>query len=131
MRHFQNIEVGAATHTGRVRSANEDDFLIESSVNVASFNTMDVKLRSKPGGRLTVSVLGEDNTAPTAQWFAPQVNEIFIGTNIVAQVHLTDDISGLNPQSLQILLNGANVTTSFAPCEPPGSRYRAARRRER
>jgi len=28
MRHFQNIEVGAATHTGRVRSANEDDFLI-------------------------------------------------------------------------------------------------------
>ena len=28
MRHFQNIEVGAASHTGRVRSANEDDYLI-------------------------------------------------------------------------------------------------------
>ena len=28
MRHFQNIDVGVATHTGRVRSANEDDYLI-------------------------------------------------------------------------------------------------------
>lgn len=28
MRHFQNIEVGVATHTGMVRSANEDDYLI-------------------------------------------------------------------------------------------------------
>jgi serine/threonine protein phosphatase PrpC len=28
MRHFRNIEVGAATHTGLVRSANEDDYLI-------------------------------------------------------------------------------------------------------
>lgn len=28
MRYFENIEVGAATHTGRVRSTNEDDYLI-------------------------------------------------------------------------------------------------------
>ena len=28
MRHYGNIEVGAATHTGRVRSTNEDDYLI-------------------------------------------------------------------------------------------------------
>ncbi len=28
MRHFSNIEIGCATHTGRVRSSNEDDYLI-------------------------------------------------------------------------------------------------------
>ncbi len=28
MRHFKNIAIGAATHTGLVRSANEDDFLL-------------------------------------------------------------------------------------------------------
>src|SRR3990167_6549571 len=42
---------------------NQEVNFIESPVQVVSFNTVATQLRSKPGGQLSVAIIGEDNAA--------------------------------------------------------------------
>jgi len=95
---------------------NQNVNLIESEVFLNTNNTVQTTLKSKPGGQLTVSIIGEDNNSPTALWDAPLANQIFNNISVLAQVSLNDDISGLDPQSLIILLDGTtDVTDQFSP----------------
>jgi len=99
---------------------NQNTNLIESPITQLDLNnTVDATLKSKPGGQLTVSVVGEDAMAPTVQWLSPLGNSIFNTTNVFAQLHLTDDIAGLDPSALITTLDGVDITPEFLPFTEP------------
>ncbi|MCK4881561.1 MAG: putative metal-binding motif-containing protein, partial [Candidatus Omnitrophica bacterium] len=93
--------------------------LVESPISVSSLNTVETQLRSKLGGQLTVSIIGQDNNPPAAQWSAPQANAVFNSSNVFAQLNLSDDISGLDPQSFHIFLGDDEITPEFSPFIQP------------
>lgn len=98
---------------------NQNVEVIQLDVNVLAQNAIAVELRSKPGGRLTVNIVGEDILAPTVQWDTPLQDEFTIEDLIAASLSLADDISGLDPASLSILLDGVSVTEAFSPLSTP------------
>ena len=99
----------------RPKQFNQNVDLVESPVSVSSLNTVAMQLRSKPGGQLSVSIVGQDNNPPMAQWTAPQADALFNNSNVSARLDLSDDISGLDPQSLQMSLDGTDIKADFSP----------------
>ena len=98
---------------------NQNISFIEIPVTILSSNTIAVEVGGKPGGELTIEIMGIDNSPPVADWLAPAEGEILNTQTVTAQLQLTDDIAGLHPASLQILLDGASVTTAFSPLNQP------------
>jgi len=84
--------------------------------HLLSVNSVSTLLKSKPGGQMIIKIFGDDSEAPSVFWTAPS-NGAFLNTSIVsAQVQLSDTISGLNPASLLIRLNGGlTITDEFSP----------------
>ncbi len=88
---------------------------LEAPVNLQSSNTIVTELRSKPGGQLTVEIIGEDSNPPILTWLSPAEGAFFNTDTVTASLQLTDDISGLDPSSLSITLDGVSALASFDP----------------
>ncbi|MCH8149095.1 MAG: dihydrodipicolinate synthase family protein, partial [Planctomycetes bacterium] len=98
---------------------NQNVEMIQIGATVLPTNTVSVQLRSKPGGRLTVKIVGVDDVAPTLEWDAPLSDEFIEDDVVLASLSLADDFSGLDPASLSILLDGDAVTESFSALSTP------------
>jgi len=98
---------------------NQNVSFFDLPVTILPSNTVATQLRAKPGGQLTVEIVGQDNTPPTAQWISPQQDGFFNTATIAAELHLADDIAGLDPQSLEILLDGTSVAGDLTPLTDP------------
>lgn len=85
---------------------------IEESIGLQVSNTVSTQVRGKPGGMLTIEILGEDPAPPTVEWTAPQSRQILAVSTVSAALHLADDVSGLEPQSLLIRLDGTPTLPS-------------------
>jgi len=94
-------------------SFNQTVELVETPVILQIDNTLEVGLRGKPGGVLAIDIVGIDNIAPNIQITEPPDGSS-INTNPCAIVlNCSDDISGLDPDSLEISINGVDKTDSF------------------
>ncbi len=89
--------------------------ILDVPVAVLAANTISVELRGKPGGQLNVQIVGQDATPPSAAWLTPSGGSFPNTTTIQAELRLTDDIAGLDPDNLTIMLDGAAVTGLFTP----------------
>jgi RHS repeat-associated protein len=94
---------------------NQNVNYVEEPVSLVTNNTVSTIVKGKPGGQLIVSIVGEDNQSPVAAWEFPVAGSVFNTSSIAAQLHLSDDTAGLNPVSLEILLNNNPVTGAFTP----------------
>ncbi|MCB9771334.1 MAG: PASTA domain-containing protein [Candidatus Omnitrophica bacterium] len=88
---------------------------IEETVNLKSHNTLSVELRGKPNSKIVVQISGVDSNRPIINWVKPLSGQSFNNANIATQLKLEEDISGLDPASLQILLDNVSVRNSFQP----------------
>ena len=97
---------------------------IELPVYPQANNTIDVELRSKPGGVLTVSVVGLDNEDPSIQILEPADGSELNETRPLIRVTFSDGISGIELTSFYAKINGVDstslftVTSSQATCQP-------------
>lgn len=98
---------------------NQNVNLIEVPVAVQNSNTVATQLRSRPGGQLTVEIVGEDETSPTATWLAPSASLLTNAEQVAARLELRDDIAGLDPASLHLLLDGVSVRPAFSALSQP------------
>ena len=55
---------------------NQNVDLIEFPVSVSSLNIVQTQLRSKMGGQLNVSIIGQDNNSPIVRWSAPHAGAV-------------------------------------------------------
>ena len=61
----------------RTNQFNQNTSYIEEVLTLSSNNTISTELRSKPGGCLMVTIVGEDDQLPTALWQSPADNQLF------------------------------------------------------
>lgn len=92
---------------------NQNVYFIEEPVTLQANNTIDVEVRGKPGGLLTIHVVGIDNTAPNIQITDPPEGLVTDINPYNIQLIFNDDISGINPDSFNITINDADKTNSF------------------
>ena len=107
----------------RTNQFNQNTSYIEEVLTLSSNNTISTELRSKPGGCLMVTIVGEDDQLPTALWQSPADNQLFRTQQLTANLIVADDVSGLNPQTLSITDNGSDITDQFNPFTEPTLRY--------
>lgn len=103
----------------RPQQFNQTVSRLEVPVMVASSNTLVAQLRSSPGGRVVVEVVGQDQTPPTLAWSLPSDGQVLNTAQIEAQLRLADEIAGLDPSQLAITLNGASARSAFTRLEQP------------
>ena len=87
---------------------------IEKPVSLQLNNKLEIQVRGKPGGLITVKVLGRDNIAPNIQFIEPLPGSL---TNINPQnikLSFNDDISGINADSFKVFINDIDKTNSFS-----------------
>lgn len=98
---------------------NQNVHMLERSVSLRSSNSLAVQLQGKPGGELTVDIIGQDTTAPIAEWLTPHEGQFLNTETVLAQLHLTDDVSGVNLGSLQLLVDKEPlIEPQIAPSPP-------------
>ncbi len=56
---------------------NQNTSLIEEPVTLKNSNTIKTEVRGKPGGQLTVQIVGDDATPPTVNWLMPGPEQFF------------------------------------------------------
>jgi len=92
----------------------EVDRVAEPFPVTAGEHELSVKLASRPGAFITVelSFLPEDTEPPEIS-IVPE-NGVLVSTDMpLLRVEYSDDITGVDPESLSILLNGSDVTERF------------------
>ncbi|MBI4436852.1 MAG: carboxypeptidase regulatory-like domain-containing protein, partial [Candidatus Omnitrophica bacterium] len=87
-------------------------------VQLLSSNALSVELRSKPGGTLHGEIVGIDNELPVLQILTPQHGQVLDTDTMEVQINLSDGISGINPQSFHVTLNGVDKTSFFTLPSP-------------
>ena len=98
---------------------NQNVTLIEIPISLTSSNSIDVELRGKSGGRITVEIVGKDTNLPTAIWLMPALSQYSNTSMITAKVQLNDDISGIDASGLTIDLDDVPITANFPPITEP------------
>lgn len=92
---------------------------VNVSVMLQSNNQISMELRSKPQSRLTLEIIGNDDLPPVLTWFMPENNALFETQPIASELKLSDDNSGIDPSTLNILLDNVSVRDSFTPLGAP------------
>ncbi|MCC6759314.1 MAG: PASTA domain-containing protein, partial [Candidatus Omnitrophica bacterium] len=92
---------------------------IEEKITLKSSNTLSVELRGKPGSKINVQIVGADSSQPTISWLKPLANQILTGASVPSQLQLKEDISGLDPASLEISLDNISVLSQFSALTKP------------
>jgi len=76
---------------------------IDKTIHPTSSNTLEIRLRGKPGASITVSIIGVDNDPPSiVETIAPPANN-----------------SGWNNTSVEIMFGCADATSGIASCPNP------------
>jgi len=96
-------------------------------VKLASSNQLSVELRSKPGSLIVIEIEGVDNAAPILNFISPQ-GLLIVSSGALHELNLqyADPLSGLDLASLEILVDGidltatCNIASSSANCPMPG-----------
>lgn len=92
--------------------------LIEESVSLQGTNTLATTLKGKPGGRLSVEILGQDEELPVISIGPPLADVLFASAEVFVRITASDDMAGLDPASFQVSSGGTDLTSAFAPFSP-------------
>jgi len=92
--------------------------IIEVPVTLQAANTLATQVRSKPGGRLTIELLGQDDLAPTIAITQPATTTIVSVPQVPVTVTASDDVSGLQLASFRVTANGTDWTGAFPAFTP-------------
>jgi len=84
---------------------NQNVTLIEKPVTLAASNQLSVELRGRPGGGITLQIIGVDNDPPT----------------ITASVNPSSNAAGWNNSSVTVSFTCSDATSGIASCPNPMS----------
>lgn len=107
------------------QSLNENVAEVDFPVKLLQSNTLSVELRSKPGSLLVLEIVGEDDSPPVLTFTAPKGLVVMDGyTPQEAAVDYADAVSGVDPTSLKITVDGVDLSScqigpSSASCVLP------------
>ncbi|MFC1714359.1 Ig-like domain-containing protein, partial [Candidatus Poribacteria bacterium] len=87
---------------------------VEVSVALQLDNTISVELRSEIGSFLTLSIVGSYDTAPNIQIISPPDGSLTNVNPYDIALIFSDDISGVDPSSFSLSINGIDKTGSFS-----------------
>jgi RHS repeat-associated protein len=92
---------------------NEKTGEISFPIKVLATNQLSVELRSRPGSLLVLEVVGEDNAAPSLSFTAPNGLVVMAGRALhEIDLQYADPLSGLNLSTLQVLIDGVDLTAT-------------------
>ena len=91
---------------------NQNTNLITVPVTLNSTNTISTTLKGKPGGQLTVEIVGIDDIVPLILNLTPSEGVLLNDSKPQISAQYSDDISGIDINSLVILLDGDVVSES-------------------
>ena len=105
---------------------NQNTNLITVPVTLNSTNTISTTLKGKPGGQLAVEIVGIDDIVPLISNLTPSSGTLLNNSQPQISAQYSDDISGIDINSLVILLDGdvvseSNITPTsfdFTPNDP-------------
>ena len=91
---------------------NQNTNLITVPVTLNSTNTISTTLKGKPGGQLTIEIVGIiDDTVPLIFNLTPSSGALLNNSQPRISAQYSDDISGIDINSLVILLDGNDVVS--------------------
>lgn len=92
---------------------NQQVKFIEVPVSLQLSNAIEVEVRAKPGGLLTIKIVGIDNTAPRIQIIAPADGSLTNINPYGIKLSFSDDISGINPNTFKLSINDIDKSVLF------------------
>jgi hypothetical protein len=87
---------------------------VEVPVILQLDNVMEVEVRGEPGGVLTIHIVGIDNNAPDIQITDPPDGSLTNMNPYTISLSFSDDISGIDPNSFSLFINGEDKTGFFS-----------------
>ena len=90
---------------------NQNTNLITVPVTLNSTNTISTTLKGKPGGQLTVEIVGIDDIVPLISNLTPSSGALLNNSQPRISAQYSDDISGIDINSLVVLLDGNDVVS--------------------
>jgi PKD repeat protein len=87
------------------------DYLEKETTLVEGQNTLEVLLKSKPGGQVTIQII--QGVPPCISITNPVDNSTITSTAPYVTIEYSDEDSDLNPSSLNVQINGADHTSYF------------------
>jgi len=91
---------------------NQTVTFIEIPVSLQSNSTVETEIRGKPGGLLTVTIVGIDNIAPNIQIITPPNGSILANAKPAISGDFSDNLSGIDTSTVKIALDGVDVTSN-------------------
>src|SRR3989338_7230818 len=85
----------------------------ERKISVSQNNLLTVELRGKPGGGITIVIEGVDDQPPRIEIDSPRDGLLSNQNHLAFSIRFADDASGIDLQSFQVFLNGADLFSDF------------------
>lgn len=92
---------------------NQNVTRITEPVVLAAQNELQVEVRGKPGGLIAIEITGVDEEPPALAIISPVNGATLNTSDVTFGVNFSDHISGIDPSSLSILLDGVDATSYF------------------
>ena len=87
------------------------DFLEEETTLVEGQNTLEVILKAKPGGQVTIQII--QNVPPEIRITNPPDNSTITSSTPYIIIEFSDEDLDVDPSSLTVQINGTDYTSSF------------------
>ena len=87
------------------------DFLEEETTLVEGQNTLEVLLKAKPGGQVTIQII--QNVPPEIRITNPLDNSTITSSTPYITIEFSDEDLDVDPSSLTVQINGIDCTSSF------------------
>jgi len=112
----ENVSSSTVTVNGEVifgpSNFNQNvDFLEEETTLVEGQNTLEVLLKAKPGGQVTIQII--QNVPPEIRITNPPDNSTITSTTPYITIEFSDEDLDVDPSSLTVQINGTDYTSSF------------------
>jgi|GEM_PF-441215 len=92
---------------------NQKVSFIEVPVILQTNNTIEVEVRGKPNGLITIRIVGIDNAAPNIQIIKPQDGSLTNVNPCEIRFSFNDDVSGIDPNNFKVFINDVDKTNFF------------------
>ena len=89
---------------------NQNTGLLEATVTLNETNTVETTLNGKPGGQLTVEIVGTDDNPPVISSVSPADGSITPTSQPIISANYSDDISGIDVSTVKVTLDGNDIT---------------------
>lgn len=97
------------------KNFNQNVYVLEVSLNgllhTGDNNFISVELRGKPGGIATIYISGVDNELPELDLLSPGNGQLLSANPTAISAAMSDVTSGIDPASISLVVDGANVTS--------------------